>query len=142
MSLDVRPPCSPALPCPQPRRVSEPVPTPNSLPRLVGYALAAFRLLNELRAQAGEQELESWTFLAISLQYTAPTFYKIPITAELVEHVANGTYPAMRTVVERLEMDLPDPKAAREGFGSLKNREMLVRYCRAFRDMTVSDASW
>ena len=117
------------------------MPTPNSLPRLVGYALAAFRLLNEVRAQAGEQELESWTFLAISLQYTAPTFYKIPITAELVEHVANGTYPTMRTVVERLEMDLPDPKAAREGFGSLHNREMLVRYCRAFRDMTVSDAS-
>ncbi|KAI0682600.1 hypothetical protein C8Q76DRAFT_862959 [Earliella scabrosa] len=119
-----------------PRRVSEPVPTPDSLPRLVGYALAAFRLLNEVRVEAGEQELESWTFLAISLQYTAPTFYKIPITAELVEHVANGTYPSTRTVVERLEMDLPDPKAAREGFGSLQNREMLVRYCRAFRDMT------
>ncbi|KAI0682591.1 hypothetical protein C8Q76DRAFT_804271 [Earliella scabrosa] len=118
-----------------PRRVSEPVPTPNSLPRLFGYALAAFRLLNEVRAQAGEQELESWTFLAISLQYTAPTFYKIPITAKLAEHVANGTYPTMRTVVERLEMDLPDPKGAREGFGSLQNREMLVRYCRAFKDM-------
>ena len=122
----------------QPRRATEPVPSPNSLPRLVGSALAAFGLLNEARVQLGEKELESWTFLAISFHYTAPTFYKIPITAELVEHVANGTYPTTETIVEELILDLPDPKRAREGFGPLENREMLVRYCRAFKDLMVS----
>ncbi|KAI0714616.1 hypothetical protein C8Q76DRAFT_795476 [Earliella scabrosa] len=118
-----------------PRRATEPVPSRNSLPRLVGSALAAFGLLNEARVQLGEKELESWTFLAISFHYTAPTFYKIPITAELVEHVANGTYPTTETIVEELILDLPDPKRAREGFGPLENREMLVRYCRAFKDL-------
>lgn len=113
---------------------------PKSLPRLVGAALAAFRRVNEIRVELGETELESWTFLAVSLYCATPTFYKIPVTAELLDHVAKGTYPPTETVVERLVFDLPDPEHAHEGFLADANRETLIRYCGAFIDFMVSPA--
>ncbi|KAG2043052.1 hypothetical protein BDR03DRAFT_942745 [Suillus americanus] len=45
--------------------------------------------------------LDVITIPAITLQGLTPTFYKIPVTVELSEAVARGTYPTSKTRVLR-----------------------------------------
>jgi hypothetical protein len=65
----------------------------------------------------------------IVLAGTTPTFYKIPVTNNLVRHVRHGIYPSEPTVVSAQVPDLPD----NGGMKPLENRQALLRYYEAFK---------
>jgi hypothetical protein len=62
-----------------------------------------------------------------------PTFYKIPVTSNLVQHVRHGIYPSEPTVVSVQVPDLPGPSNRRMGMKPLDNRQALLRYYEAFK---------
>ena len=66
----------------------------------------------------------------IILASTTPTFYKIPVTSNLVRHVRHGIYPPEPTVVS---VQVPDLPHHNEGMKSLENRQALLRYYEAFK---------
>jgi hypothetical protein len=70
----------------------------------------------------------------IVLAGTMPTFFKIPVTGNLVRHVQNGTYPPEPTVVSIHVPHLPRPRNRyTEGMRPLDNRQVLLRYFEAFK---------
>lgn len=57
-----------------------------------------------------------------------PIFYRIPITAELVQCVQTGRYPYQTTIVQRCIPPVPDPDAyPEEGLVSLANRVVVLK---------------
>ncbi|KAH8992440.1 hypothetical protein EDB92DRAFT_568786 [Lactarius akahatsu] len=56
-----------------------------------------------------------------------PTFYKIPITSQLADSVANGHYPTEPTVVHAHIPDIPRPAPClSEGMRPLDNRRVIL----------------
>ncbi|KAF8489171.1 hypothetical protein F5888DRAFT_1910452 [Russula emetica] len=97
-------------------------------PQLIAEAIAAFDRNNHLQRYAEEQTIESKAF------GTMPTFFKIPVTSNLVRHVQYGTYPPEPTVVSIHVPDLPRPRNRyKEGMRPLDNREALLRNYEAFK---------
>ncbi|KZT04744.1 uncharacterized protein LAESUDRAFT_657346 [Laetiporus sulphureus 93-53] len=102
--------------------------------QLIAEAIAAFSYSNGLRESAGLEPLESKIMPGIVLVGTTPTFYKIPVTAELARHIAHGTYPVERTVVSSHVPDLPRPtRRYSEGMKPLDNRQAILRCYEAFK---------
>lgn len=63
-----------------------------------------------------------------------PTFYKIPVTSNLVRHVRHGIYPSEATVVSVQVPDLPRScPRHNEGMKSLDSRQAVLRYYEAFK---------
>jgi hypothetical protein len=62
---------------------------------------------------------------------TSPTFFKIPITVELVRCVQRGEYPATPTVMIGHVPELPRPN--REGMKPLDNRRIILQCYEAFK---------
>ena len=70
----------------------------------------------------------------IILAGTTPTFYKIPVTSNLVRHVRHGIYPSEPTVVSVRVPNLPRPCTRHsEGMKPVDNRHALLRYYEAFK---------
>jgi hypothetical protein len=70
----------------------------------------------------------------IVLVGTMPTFFKIPVTSNLVRHVQNGTYPPEPTVVSIHVPDFPRPRNRyKEGMRPLDNRQALLGSYEAFK---------
>ncbi|OJT14757.1 hypothetical protein TRAPUB_8688 [Trametes pubescens] len=67
----------------------------------------------------------------IALIGTAPTFYKVPDTADLVRHIHHGTYPPHPTVVSVHVSDLL--RRLSEGMKPLDNRQAILRCYDAFK---------
>ena len=65
---------------------------------------------------------------------TMPTFYKIPITSNLVCNVLQGTYPSEPTIVSVHVPDLPSPECRySEGMKPLDNRQEVLCCFEAFK---------
>ncbi|KIK66411.1 hypothetical protein GYMLUDRAFT_55680 [Collybiopsis luxurians FD-317 M1] len=99
--------------------------------QLVAEAIAAFRRNNIIRENNGLEPLPEQIIPGITMVATTPTFFKIPVTAELVVHVGQGTYPLQTTLVTYC---LP-PLARRysEGMKPLDNRQTILSCYEAFK---------
>lgn len=82
-------------------------------PEVIAGAIAAYAANNKFRVASQDinlPPLDAMTIPAIAMNAaTNPVFYKIPVTAELSEAVARGTYPTTKTRVLRYTPQLPVP---------------------------------
>jgi hypothetical protein len=70
----------------------------------------------------------------IIMNGTMPTFYKIPVTTNLVHNVMGGTYPPEPTIVSVYAPDLPSPQGHySEGMKPLGNRQEVLCCFEAFK---------
>ena len=66
----------------------------------------------------------------------SPTFYTIPVTSELENAVATGTYPQTPTIVQAHLPALPRPyRRQTEGMKPLDNRQILLSCFEAFKQI-------
>jgi hypothetical protein len=108
-------------------------------PQLIAEAIAAFYQNNLRRKATGRPVLNSQTFPGITMVGVVPTFYRIPITAKLVQSVQAGSYPAETTIVQRCIPPVPDPDTyPEEGLVSLANRRIVMQCFEAFKAFIVS----
>lgn len=106
----------------------------NPQPQLVAEAIAAFDNNNSARERFGRPTLQSAIIPGITMTGTMPTFFKIPVTTELVQAVAGGTYPEKETVVYAHLSEIPGaPRAYEEGMRNLMNRHIILSCYEAFR---------
>ena len=100
-------------------------------PRLISDAIGAFHNDNLMRVtRLGTNPLTSMVMPGIVMDGSMPTFYKIPITAELVEAVEAGKQPEEETVVHAYRPEVPRPE---EGMKPLDNRYIILSCFEAFR---------
>lgn len=67
---------------------------------------------------------------------TTPTFYKVPVTADLVRHLRLGSYPPEPTIVSEYVPELPRPRRRHsEGMKPLDNRQAILRCYEAFKNV-------
>ncbi|KIM79919.1 hypothetical protein PILCRDRAFT_823099 [Piloderma croceum F 1598] len=103
-------------------------------PQLIAEAIAAFYENNRARKAAGLPKLPSRTFAGITMIGTAPTFYKIPVTDELLISLATSQYPTQVTTVTKLVPPVPFPeRLANDGMKPLVNRRIILQCFDAFR---------
>jgi hypothetical protein len=77
-------------------------------PQLIAEAIAAFQHNNTRLQRIGRQPIQAKTFPGIIMIGSAPTFYKINITQDLVEAVETAQYPANPTTVHKLVPPVDD----------------------------------
>jgi hypothetical protein len=103
----------------------------NPEPRLISDAIAAFHNDNIMRVKRfGTDPLTSKVMPGIVMDGTMPTFYKIPITPELVTAVESGKRPEEETIVHAYRPEVPRPE---EGMKPLDNRSIILSCFEAFR---------
>lgn len=104
-------------------------------PQLIAAAIAAFHSNNETRVRAlGLPPLQSKIMPGITMKGTMPTFYKIPVTTELVRAVQLGEYPAQETIVYAHLPPVPRPaRRYNEGMKPLDNRHIILSCLEAFK---------
>ncbi|TEB23377.1 hypothetical protein FA13DRAFT_1420359 [Coprinellus micaceus] len=105
-------------------------------PQLIAAAVAAFTLNIRNRVEnLGIPPLPSKLFAGISLTGTAPVFYKINVTAELVTAISGGGYPETLTVVYAHLPVVPRRPHRRwgEGMKPLDNRRVILSCYEAFK---------
>jgi hypothetical protein len=78
----------------------------------------------------GTEPLTSKVMPGIVMDGTMPTFYKIPITPELVTAVESGEHPEEDTIVHAYRPEVP---RAEEGMRPLENRSIILSCFGAFR---------
>jgi len=101
-------------------------------PRLISDTIAAFHNDNIRRAKyLGTNPLTNKVMPGIVMNATMPTFYKIPVTAELVRAVESGEHPEQETVVHAYRPEVPRPE---EGMRPLDNRFIILSCFEAFRN--------
>jgi hypothetical protein len=111
----------------------------NPEPKLIAEAIAALYGKNKALDTAGLPKLQSKTFAGITMVRTAPTFYKIPVTNELLISLATSQYPPNVTTVERLIPPVPFPeRLENDGMKPLSNRCIILQCFEAFRQFVVS----
>jgi hypothetical protein len=100
--------------------------------RLVSDTIAAFYNNNAMRVKRlGTDPLTSKVMPGIVMDGTMPTFYKIPVTHELVRAVESGERPEEETtVVHAYRPEVPRPE---EGMRPLDNRYIILSCFEAFR---------
>ncbi|KAI8968702.1 hypothetical protein BD414DRAFT_450567 [Trametes punicea] len=102
--------------------------------QLIAEAIAAFYENNKHRQAEGLPTLELKIIPGIVLVGTSPTFYKIPVTANLVHHVACGTYPPETTIVSAHLPAIPRPRRRySEGMKPLDNSRAILQCYEAFK---------
>jgi len=101
-------------------------------PRLISDVIAAFHNNNNMVRvkHLGTEPLASKVMPGIVMDGTMPTFYKIPVTPELVRAVESGERPEEETVVHAYRPEVPSPE---EGMGPLDNRHIILSCFEAFR---------
>ncbi|KAH9174239.1 hypothetical protein EDB89DRAFT_2150894 [Lactarius sanguifluus] len=99
--------------------------------QLMAQAIAAFRYNN----QRWVEPLATEMILGITVVSTAPTFYRIPVTIELADHVRDGTFPPAPTpVIAHTPLDhLPVPPI--NSMKPLINRHTFLHCYEVFRQM-------
>jgi len=104
-------------------------------PQLIAEAIAAFQFNHYRRTHVqNEPALTSKVMAGITMLGTAPSFFKIPITQELVSAVELGKYPATPTTVTVHVPDIPRPSCRiAEGMVPLDNREVIFACFEAFK---------
>ena len=110
-------------------------------PQLIAEAIAAFYQNNLRRKLAGRPMVNSQTFPGITMVGVVPTFYRIPVTTELVRCVRTGRHPPEPTIVQRCIPPVPDRDAyPEEGLVPLDNRRIVMQCFEAFKAFVVSQA--
>ncbi len=100
-------------------------------PRLISDAIAAFHNDNIRRVNhLGINPLTSKVMPGIVMVDTMPSFYKIPVTPELVAAVESGIPPEEETVIHAYLPEVPRPE---EGMKPLDNRYILLSCLSAFK---------
>lgn len=109
-------------------------------PQLIAEAVAAFQINNKKRELAGLPTRNMCLIPGIVMIGTAPTFYKLPVTEELANAVALGTFPTHPTVVHRHIPAVPRPlRRLSEGMKPLDSRTVVLRCFEAFRKFILSE---
>jgi len=105
--------------------------------------MAAFYETNKIRRAAGLPPLHSKTFAGITMVGTAPTFYKIPVTEEILISLATAQYPLQVTTIEKLIPPVPFPaRLASDGMKPLVNRRIILQCFEAFKQFVVSCSAY
>jgi hypothetical protein len=100
-------------------------------PRLISDSIAAFHNDNIRRVKhLGTNPLASKVMPGIVMHGTIPTFYKIPVTPELVRAVESSERPEQETVVYAYHPEVPRPE---EGMKPLDNRYIILSCFEAFK---------
>ncbi len=100
-------------------------------PRLISDAIATFHNDNIRRVKhLGTNPLTSKVMPGIVMVVTMPSFYKIPVTPELVAAVESGIPPEQETVIHAYLPEVPRPE---EGMNPLNNRYILLSCLSAFK---------
>ena len=107
--------------------------------RVVAGAIAAFQYNNNLRRNFGKPTLDSMTIPCITMVWTRPTFYKVPVTRELSDAVLTGQFPGSPTIVERCVI-VPENGVWGEGMECPNFRRVALRYFIAFH--TLAKSCW
>ncbi|TEB21358.1 hypothetical protein FA13DRAFT_1741998 [Coprinellus micaceus] len=104
-------------------------------PQLIAEAIAAFASNNRMRERTlGQPPLQSKVIPCITLKDTSPTFYKIPVTTDLVTAVQRGVHPQQETVVYVHVPALPRPaRRWSEGMTPLDNKRIILSCYEAFK---------
>lgn len=103
-------------------------------PQLIAEAIAAVQSNNRTRNLVGLDPLDIKVMAGITMTGTSPTFFKIPVTLELIEAVQRGQYPAVPTVVAMHRPDVSRPlHRLSEGMRPLDNRRSILACFEAFR---------
>ncbi|KAF8965959.1 hypothetical protein BDZ97DRAFT_1729627 [Flammula alnicola] len=103
-------------------------------PQLIAEAIAAFYENNRHRRLVGLPVMQAKVFAGITLMGTAPTFYKIRITDDLLESIMTAQFPLQQTVVHRLLPPVPDiAQYLTNGMRPLGNRRIILQCFEAFK---------
>ncbi len=102
-------------------------------PQVIANAIAAFAMNNDLSIRIlGHlaNPLDSKVMPGITMTGTMPTFYKIPVTCDLVRAVGLGIYPPQETVVYA---HFPLVPTKDQGMKPLDNRGIILSSYEAFK---------
>ncbi|KAI6013057.1 hypothetical protein PISMIDRAFT_118585 [Pisolithus microcarpus 441] len=102
--------------------------------QLVAAAIAAVQNNNRMRSIVGSDVLDFKEMAGIVMIDTHPTFFKIPVTKELIQAVQRGQFPSTPTVVSMHLPTLPRPaECVREGMRPLDNRRIIIACFEVFK---------
>ena len=104
-------------------------------PKLIAGGIAAFYNNNNTRVRILMlAPLQSKVIPGITMKGTMPTFYRIPVTADLVRAVQLGEYPAQETIVYAHTPAVPRPaRRYTDGMKPLDNRRVVLACYEAFK---------
>jgi hypothetical protein len=101
-------------------------------PRVISDAVGAFHNDNVRRTNhigTNTNPITRKVMPGIVMDGTMPTFYKIPVTAELVRAVGSGERPEEETIIHAYRPEVPRPG---EGMGASENRSIILSCLEAF----------
>jgi len=102
--------------------------------QLVAEAIAAFSENNKALRAAGLPTLQSKTMAGITMVGSAPIFYKVPVTEELLTCLATSQYPPHHTIVQKFFPPVPNlGRLSNDGMRPLVNRRIIFQCFEAFR---------
>jgi len=103
-------------------------------PQIIAGAIAAYYQNNLRRTQAGLPALPVILMPGITMHGTAPVFYRIPVSPQLLEALATSTYPKEETVVLRFIPPVANPETYfSDGIRPLDNRRIILQCFEAFK---------
>ena len=102
--------------------------------RVVAEAIAAFQFNNAMREEYGLGPLDAMTIPCITMSGTRPTFYLVPVTAELSAAVTYGQYPKNKTQVSRCVTTTTRMHASL-GMGDLEYRKLVLKRFLSFKEL-------
>ena len=107
-------------------------------PQLIAEAIAAFYENNRHRRDLGIRTVPSKVFAGIVMSSTAPTFYKIPVSEELVNAISCAQHPPNQIVVDKLVPPAPHLHSyMSDGMIPLENRHIFIQCLEAFKQLRV-----
>ncbi|KIJ42733.1 hypothetical protein M422DRAFT_170821 [Sphaerobolus stellatus SS14] len=102
--------------------------------QLIAEAIAAVQSNNRVRDHLGLDILDFKEMAGIVMIGTSPTFFKVPVTRDLMQAVQRGQYPSTPTVVAMHRPILPRPlRRLSEGMRHLDNRRAIIACFEAFK---------
>lgn len=112
----------------------------NTEPEIVAGAIAAFQFNNRKRRDYGLDCLDAMTIPCIIMVGTRPTFYLIPVTAELSNAVITGQYPTTETQVSRCVTVATRILYTSTGMEDAEYRQLALKRFLAFK--TLARSHW
>ena len=109
----------------------------NAEARVVAEAIAAFQFNNMKRREHNLNPLDAMTIPCIKMSGTRPTFYLVPITAELSNAVMSGEYPKNTTQVLRCVTKATNIHIS-TGMGNVEYRKLALKRLLAFKELAKS----
>ncbi|KAF9483571.1 hypothetical protein BDN70DRAFT_291086 [Pholiota conissans] len=108
---------------------------PNSSARLFAEAVAAFQYNNAQRRMVGFSELDKQVIIGIIMVLTSPSFFKIPITQELVRGIESGQPTSTPTTVIGFVPEVPHSNRKKDGMRPLDNRRIIFQCFEALKKL-------